>query len=330
MRVLFLVADIRLVSCRFRVMQWLPHLRHRNIEPTVADLHVPPRQRRAAIAHAVDYDAVVVHRALLRWSEVRLLRQVAPRYVFDFDDALMFRDTAARRGYVSWQRQMRFARMVRDAGHVVAGNRYLAEQTAPHQPRVTIIPTTVDLAQYPIDSAGAREAVVGWIGTRVNLTYVEALAAPLARLATENPAMRVKIVSDGTSVIPGVPVIAKPWSAGDELDDLRSFRVGIMPLPDDPWTRGKCAVKILQYMAAGVPVVCSPVGANTDVVVDGRNGYFARSDDDWVRCIGSLLNDPARCRELGAAGRRTVEERFSVTAQLDRFVSVLAAVSSGR
>lgn len=329
MRVLFLVADLRLVSCRFRVWQWLPHLRRRGVEATVVDLHAPWRQRRAAIAQAAGYDAVVVHRALLRWSEVRLLCRVAPRYIFDFDDALMFRDSAARR-HDSWQRQFRFARMVRHAGHVVAGNTYLARQAARYQPHVTVIPTPIDLAQYPSSTEHAREPVVGWMGTRINLMYLQPLAAALGRLAGVYPEVRVKIVSDGVPVLPGVPVIAKQWSAGDELDDLHSFRVGIMPLPDDPWTRGKCALKLLQYMAAGVPVVCSPVGANTDIVDDGHNGYFARSDDEWVRRIGALLDDPARCRELGAAGRRTVAERYSVTAQLDRFLSVLAGSSRRR
>jgi glycosyltransferase involved in cell wall biosynthesis len=134
----------------------------------------------------------------------------------------------------------------------------------------------------------------------------------------------MKVVSDGSVTLPGVPLVAKPWRPGEERADLCSFRVGIMPLPDDPWTRGKCGVKLLQYMAAGVPVVCSPVGANAEIVQDGVNGYLARGDDEWVSRIDELLADPARCRELGAAGRRTVEERYSTAAQLDRLLAVLS------
>lgn len=322
-KVVFLVPDVGDVSTRFRVRQYLPHLERRGIATALHSLHTSPRQRWRSIAAARDADAVVVHRAFLGRVELAFLRRVAPPYVYDFDDAIMFRDSAARR-QSSWQRRLRWSRMVRYAGHVVAGNGYLAEQAARYQRRVTVIPTAVDVDQYDGNGEVGRGPIVGWMGTRINLMYLERLATPLARLAARHPEVRVKVVSDGSIVLPGVPLIVKSWTQADEVADLRSFRVGIMPLPDDPWTRGKCGVKILQYLAAGVPVVCSPVGANRDIVAHGQNGYCAASDEEWVARLEELLAGDALRARFAQAGRETIVQRYGVGAMLDRFVEVLA------
>ena len=135
--------------------------------------------------------------------------------------------------------------------------------------------------------------------------------------------MKLKVVSDGFLDVAGVPVTNKCWSLADEVDDIASFHVGIMPLPDDPWTRGKCAVKILQYFAAGVPVVCSPVGANLEVVEHGRNGYFATTEDEWVARLDELSGDAQRRRQFGQAGRETVQRRYAIESTVDQFVKAL-------
>jgi glycosyltransferase involved in cell wall biosynthesis len=163
------------------------------------------------------------------------------------------------------------------------------------------------------------------MGTRSNLLYVRAIVPALRRLAAQCPALRIRVVSDGTLDAPDLPLTNTPWSLAGEVAQLRSFGVGIMPLPDDPWTRGKCAVKILQYFAAGVPVVCSPVGTNTEVVEDGRSGYFAVTADDWVARLAELLHDAALRRRFAARGRAVVEERYSVEATLPRLLDVLLA-----
>lgn len=323
LKVLFLVADRRLVSCRFRVLQYLSHLQRRGVATAVLDLNVPRNERRQRIARAAEFDVVVVQRALLGPIEVALLRRAARRWLFDFDDAIMLRDSTAAPRFRSWQRQMRFQRMVRNADHVIAGNAYLAEQARTATDAVTIVPSVVDLADYPHVADFSGPPVIGWIGTRVNLMYLEAIAPALRRVIERCPAARMNVVADGSPDMRGVSAAAKQWSAASEATDLASFHVGVMPLSDDPWTRGKCAIKLLQYMAAGVPVVCSPVGANTEIVEDGVNGHFAGNEDEWVDRIGALLNDPARCRAFGAAGRRTVEERYSVAPQLDRLLAVL-------
>jgi glycosyltransferase involved in cell wall biosynthesis len=237
----------------------------------------------------------------------------------------MVRDSAAAPRFASGQRRLRFLRMARHADHVIAGNAYLADRARRATTHVSVIPTVVDVDHYRGDGEVGREPIVGWMGTRINLMYLATLAEPLARLAARRPEMQVKIVTDGSVTLPGVPLVVKQWRPEEELVDLRSFRVGIMPMPDDPWTRGKCGVKLLQYMAAGVPAVCAPVGANAGIVQDGVNGFLARDDDEWITRIGELLTDPAHGRALGAAGRRTVEQRYSVAVQLDQLLAVLTA-----
>ncbi len=325
-RVLFLAHGLSAASCRFRMLQYLPHLREIGVHADVGDLNASARARRQLLRSAAAYDSVCIHRALFNPFEYRWLRRCAPHYVFDFDDAIMFRDSSHRR-FTSRRRRRRFRRMVRGARQVIAGNKYLADWAARYTRNVATIPTSIDLAAYP--PANARRdgtLTIGWIGTRTNLIYLRAIAPALARVASRHPQVRLKIVADDFIDVPGIAVVKKRWSIADEVEDLRSFHVGIMPLPDDPWTRGKCAVKVLQYFAAGVAVVCSPVGASREIVEDGRNGYFARSEDEWVARLHDLLADEDKRRQLGSAGRTTAAERYSTRANLGRW---LAALSTG-
>lgn len=322
-RILFLAHGLGEVSCRFRIFQYVPGLRRLGFDPQVADLNVPLPARWRLLRAAAGFDAVCVHRAFLGPLDHWWLRRVGIRYVFDFDDAIMLNDSSHRR-LESRSRLRRFLRMVTGARAVIAGNNYLADWAAPHTTRVTVIPTPIDLTPYPAQRAeDTGDPIVGWIGTRSNLGYLQLVLPALARLSRTRPRLRVKIVADDFIDAPGVQVIKKPWAQADEVADLASFHVGIMPLPDDAWTRGKCAVKILQYFAASVPVVCSPVGVNRDIVRDGDNGTFARTDDEWVARLEELLADSDKRRRWGESGRATVTERYSVDVTLPRLVQVL-------
>jgi len=278
---------------------------------------VPTGARRKILRSAAAYDTVCIHRAFLSPLEQRWLRRTGKSYVFDFDDAIMFRDSAHRH-FESWQRRWRFRRMVAGARTVIAGNSYLAGWASRYSERVATIPTAIDLTAYPQRRAElGQEPVIGWIGTRINLMYLGAILPALKRVARKRPDLKLKIVADGFLDVRDVPVARKEWSLEDEVDDVMSFQVGLMPLPDDPWTRGKCALKILQYFAASVPVVCSPVGTNLAVVENGRSGYFARTEDEWVARLDELLGDEAKRRRFGAAGRGMVERKYSLDANLD-------------
>ena len=321
-RLLFLGSDLGGASWRFRVAQYLPYLRELGIDADTAELPQPLAQRVRMLSTAAHYDAVWIHRTLLSAFEHRWLVHAAPRYVFDFDDAIMLRDSAARR-FDSWQRRRRFARMVRGAATVVAGNAYLAAWAHRYGADVTVIPTAVDLTAHPAAPAGGKEPIVGWMGTASNLIYLRGIVPALTRLCARRPQVRVKVVCDADFAAAGLPVISKRWGLGDEVADLRSLQVGIMPLPDDAWTRGKCAVKILQYFAAGVPVVCAPVGVNREVVEHGRNGFFATTEDEWVARLDELLSDADLRRRFAAHGRHVVEHRYSLQTVLPQLLSLL-------
>ncbi|MDQ3815431.1 MAG: glycosyltransferase family 4 protein [Armatimonadota bacterium] len=322
-KILFLASGLEGASCRFRVLQYLPYLREMGLQVDVADLAVPAEERRKVFESAAGYDRVVVHRTFLRFLDYQRFRRAVKSYVYDFDDALMFRDSSHRK-FNSWQRLLRFKRMVSGARAVIAGNTYLAHWAGLYNKHVTIIPTAIELKDYPAGNpGGGPEPIIGWIGTRVNLMYLETIIPALSRAGQNALRPKLKIVSDGFLDVPGMEVIKKNWSLKDEPADVRSFQIGIMPLPNDPWTRGKCALKLLQYMAASVPVVCSPVGANIDVVEDGKSGYFATTEDEWVERLEELLADPEKRRRFGQAGRETVEKKYSVQGNVERLVETI-------
>jgi len=216
-------------------------------------------------------------------------------------------------------------RVMGAAAAVIAGNDYLAARArAAGARRIEVIPTVIDLARYPsVPSAHQDDALtIGWIGQPLNAHYLVKIEPALRRLAARR---RIRLRVVGAPVPPqwaGLPAESRPWSEAGEVDEIGAFDVGIMPLDDTPWERGKCAYKLIQVMAAGKPVVASPVGANCQVVSHGTNGYLAGSIDEWTDALTSLAADPDARRRLGAAARRTVENGYA----LDRVVSRLAAV----
>jgi glycosyltransferase involved in cell wall biosynthesis len=321
-RVLFLVPEPEGPSCRFRVVQYLPRLRALGIAVEVAPLGPSLVERLRAIARAARFHTVVVHRALLAPLEWGALRRAAPGYVFDFDDALPFRDSAAA-AFDSRQRRARFRRMVGGAARVIAGNDYLAGLARPHNAAVSVVPTAIALDGYRARIEPAPDPVICWIGTTINLMYLRAILPALARLRVAGRAVKLKIVCDSFVEQDGLEIVRKRWSLDDEASDIASCRVGVMPLPDDPWTRGKCALKILQYFAASLPVVCSPVGSNLSVVEHGLSGYFANDDGEWIERLEELLADAGKRHAFGRAGRDCVERRYSVEANLEAFLAAV-------
>jgi glycosyltransferase involved in cell wall biosynthesis len=326
-RVLFLVAGREEPSCRFRVLQYLPYLREQGCTADVADLSTDLAARWRILRAAAVYDRVVVHRAFLGRLEVRWLNRRGPGYVFDFDDAISMRDSAAPRRR-SLQRRVRFARMARHARAVIAGNDYLAALARPHQARVAVVPTAIDLRDYPRRAAEPSAPIVGWMGSRSNLPYLRALLPVFAAAHRRDARLRLVVVSDGTLGAAAPFVVERPWSRARELADLHSFQIGIMPLADDEWTRGKCGLKLLQYGAAALPMICSPVGVNAQIVRHGVNGLLAATPEEWARHVGALLADAPLRHRLGAAARHAVAEKYSLAVIAPRFLRALAETAA--
>jgi glycosyltransferase involved in cell wall biosynthesis len=273
------------------------------------------------------YDAVILQRKLLpRWA-VALLRRRARRLLFDFDDAVWLRDSYSPKGFDDPKRAARFRATVAACDLVIAGNEFLAAEARKFAPadRVRVVPTCVDVSRYAVAAhAGAGPFRLVWVGSSSTLQGLERFAPTLAAIGRALPGTRLKLVCDRFAEFPGLTVERCAWDEATEAAEIAAADVGIGWVPDDPWSRGKCGLKVLQYQAAGLPVVANAVGVQADFVRDGETGFLATTSDEWVNAARALAADaPLRAR-LGAAGRRQVEERFSVEAGGKLWVEALA------
>lgn len=314
LQVLFLVPRLDKASTRYRVLQYFPALEAAGIRHEIRALSKTARHWLQLIRQVRAADVVFVQKKLFSFLELSLLRRLSKRLIYDFDDAVMYKDGPASAEQHARQRR-RFAATAARADLLIAGNDYLCEEArACHRPTI-MIPTPLDMTRYaartPAEDA-KEDVVLGWIGSRGTLKYLKEIAPALEALGERFPGLTLKIVADEFFDLEHLPVIKKNWSAADEIADLHSFDIGLMPLTDDVWTRGKCGFKLLQCMAVGLPVVCSPVGANRQIVTDGVEGYWASSQTEWVEKLASLINDPVLARAMGKRGREKVLQTYSL------------------
>jgi len=248
--------------------------------------------------------------------------------VFDMDDALDIPPPGLDLGPRAVERYRRnFEATTNAANLVLIGSRGLASRL-PHQ-RVELLPTPIDTARFsPRRVGSSRGPAVGWVGHSGNLPYLESLADPLRELARRHDGFRLIVVADREPSIPGVEVEFRRWSLERELECFDGIGIGLMPLDDTPWARGKCAFKAIQYMSLGIPTVASPVGANRDLITAGENGFLAGSAAEWVEALDALITSADLARRLGDAGRQTVLEGYSLEVVSRRLVGLLRAVAS--
>jgi glycosyltransferase involved in cell wall biosynthesis len=279
-------------------------------------------------------DAVVLQRRLLpRWQLVLLRRRVR-RLIFDLDDAVWLRDSYSPKGLRSPSRLRRFAAVARAADLVVAGNPFLAAESARWAGvgRVAVVPTCVDPARYPAAEhrrAGAGVQLV-WVGSSSTLQGLERCRPHLEAVGRANPGLELKLVSDRFLRLGLLKVRECLWTEAKEAGVIASADVGIAWVPDDDWSRGKCGLKVLQYMAAGLPVVANPVGVHADFVRHGESGFLATTPTEWAAAVRALAADPELRRRMGAAGRRRVEAGFSVAAGAAAWADLLGRLGTSR
>jgi glycosyltransferase involved in cell wall biosynthesis len=218
---------------------------------------------------------------------------------------------------------------MRGAALVVVCNQYLADRAArTGARRIERVPTVVDLARYPVPAAPANETfTIGWIGTPWTARYLE-LVRPALREVCAGGRARFVAIGAGPLAWNDVPVEIVPWSEATEVNNLQRLDVGIMPLPDSPFERGKCGLKLIQYMACGRPVVASPVGVNRDIVRDGVNGFTATGEQDWVTALSRLRDEPALRKRMREVGRGIVEEQFSLEVTAPRLADLLRSAAT--
>ncbi len=353
-------------SYRFRVEPFLPRLAERGIRCRVVFWPRTLWGRLTVWPRLAGADVVWVQRRLLSPWELAVLRRLAPRLVYDFDDAVFLRDD----GRPSPRRSSRFVRLVQAADLVVCGNTHLARPARRFCRRVVVVPTVVDTRRFvPADGgvpasglsecepsksepdgvgvshdvqpvrasassvlwvAGgrSRRLEVVWTGSRSTNRYLADLLPVLGRLRGR---VRLTVVSDSREGLQdaelwGAALRFVPWSPHTEVQTLQQADVGVMPLPDDPWTRGKCGLKLLQYMAVGLAVVASPVGVNVEIVEHERTGLLARTLEEWSAALLRLAADESLRRRLAAAARRHVEQHYSVDVYAPRLAELLQSL----
>ena len=253
--------------------------------------------------------------------------------VFDFDDAILVPYKSPANGYLSFLKFFgKTARLCRLATHVTVGNSHLKEYATRYNNEVTVVPTTIDTELYRTELRRPRTdgiPVIGWTGSYSTLQHLQKAVPMLTQLAKRHR-FRLVLVGTQTLEIPGVDTEFRRWKSSTEVEDLADVDIGIMPLPDEEWTRGKCGLKALQYMALGVPTVVSPVGVNTEIVSDGINGFVAETDDQWIEKLSTLITNPELRTRCGEAARKTVEERYSARVIAPRVFDVFEKAVSRR
>jgi glycosyltransferase involved in cell wall biosynthesis len=287
-------------------------------------------ERRALLRWA---DVVVLHQIKLSAIEARLMAALSRRRIFDVDDAIYVRKPRRLGDPVhdSIWRRGKFQATCRWVDVVAAGNDVLAGVARRAARDIVILPTSIDTSAYRATTASqADPPTIAWIGSPENLIYLEMIRPALARLAARHPTLKMRVICSAFPDWPEIPVERVPWSSQTEAASLAGAHIGVMPLTDDEWARGKCAFKLLQYMAASLPCVASPVGANTEAVVDGVNGFHARDTDEWERNLERLIDSADLRARFGASGHAHVEERYAMGAYRTNYVALLTRLAAGR
>lgn len=334
-------------STRYRLSQYAPGLHREGIDLRVSSLLGDDylRQRfgggpfplgsmlragagRLRELRGRDYDVVMLHCELFPlmpgWIERQLLGDKP--YLYDFDDAFYLKYRTGRLGRLSPVLGKKFDCVMAGAAAVTAGNTNLAAYAGQLNPGVSLFPTVVDTTRYtPGPSTAKRLFTVGWIGSPSTAPYLELLREPLQRLAAASP-IRLVVVGGRAPSIPGVDVEEVRWQEETEIEQIRRFDVGVMPLPDTQWARGKCAFKLIQYMACGIPVVGSRIGANVDVV-DPTCGFLASSDAEWLASLQALRDDRGMALQMGQSGRSRIEQHYSLQCNLPLLAEVIHEVA---
>jgi glycosyltransferase involved in cell wall biosynthesis len=340
---------------RFRFEQYVDYLADNGFETTFSPvvrpeeyeiLYSPGRTLRKAaltarglltrvadLARTRRYDIVFVQREAVQLGTAFFERATAglgAKLVFDFDDAIWLPNVSEVNERFKWlKRPGKTDKIIGAADLVFAGNEYLAAHARPLNPSVQVVPTTVDTELFQPRKPGAeRDAVcIGWTGSKTTIPHFE-LAIPILRRVKEKYGDRVyfKVIGDPAYRSEQLGIEGVRWEPATEVEDLAELDIGVMPMPDDEWSKGKCGLKSLTYMALAMPTVTSPVGVSTEIIDDGVNGFLASSEDEWVERLSQLVDSAELRARLGQAARETVVSRYSVESQKDRYLEYLGAL----
>jgi len=260
---------------------------------------------------------------IFEWIVAKILRKPL---IYDFDDAIFLKTKSKYNNLVRFVKSpQKISKIIRMSTQVIVGNKYLQEYALKFNQSTSVIVTPVDTEKFkPEDKKANKDNVVlGWIGSHSTSTFLLPLRDVFQRLQAKYPCLTLRFVGAG-NLFNQIPFAQFwEWKLERESKDLNTFDVGIMPLPENEWSKGKCGYKLLQYMGAGIPVVCSPIGVNKEIVQEGGNGFFAGLQEEWFKKLSALIEDSEMRQRMGIKGRKTVENRYSLKACLPSFYEVL-------
>ncbi len=328
MKIASLAARTDHASVRYRILHFIPYLAEEGISIDPYEIPSSFSKRLKLFKKLRAYDLVVLQRKLFNAVNFSMLRKHSRRLVYDVDDALFLKDSRDG-GRPSLTRKIRFKRTVSRADFVIAGNSFILAEVEKHNSRCAELPTVVDLSMYPVtkNHGSGKELTAVWIGGRSTLFYLQALIPWLEPLAAAIPGFGLTVISDVFPESDDLPITKVPWSVETEVKALLSADVGMMPLFDDGWTRGKCGLKLIQYGAAGLPSLFSPVGVNPTIVLNGVTGFGAAKPEEWRESLVKLSEDGNLRVEMGREARKRIESHYSLETTIPRLVGVLRSAS---
>lgn len=294
-------------------------------------------KRLGNIANKNEYDVIFIFREALMLGTTFFERQFAKskaKVIFDFDDAIWMNQeskSSAPNNNLSWLKNPNKTKdLIALSDLIIAGNQYLANYAKQFNDNVVIVPTTIDTTEYmPKKSEDYKRDVVciGWSGSKTTIDHFEE-ALPVLKIIKEKYGDQVtfKVIGDEEYENTELNIEGDTWKKDTELEDLAKIDIGIMPLPDDEWARGKCGLKGLQYMALGIPTLMSSVGVNSEIIQDGENGFLPNDDQEWVKTLSLLIESAILRQNIGENGRETVEKGFSVTSQRKNYLSLFKSI----
>lgn len=340
-------------SNRYRVEQFLPTLENAGIE---YDLHpfwnsaafrilykdgrylrkfyffvIGTFFRLVDILNIFNYDFVFIHREAFPIGCVFLegiLSKLKKPFIFDFDDAIFISSSSIPNSFIEkLKNPQKINKIIKLCECVIAGNGYLADFALRYNSNVSIIPTSIDTDKYyPMHSRRDDRVTIGWIGSITTLHFLKLLNNVFLGLSRRFPQLKLMIIGGNFSLDGFSDITCIPWSMENEISEMKSFDIGIMPMPDNEWTRGKCGFKAILYMSMAIPCVCSAVGVNKEIIISGENGFLAETEDEWMSKLSLLIEDCQLRKRIGLAGRAIVEERYSVKVNAPKFLEIIQMV----
>jgi glycosyltransferase involved in cell wall biosynthesis len=312
MKLFILSNNINRASFRQRIGVYLKMLRSKNIDCEIAKLPSGLLSSRKVFQRAADFDCVFLHKKGLNPISAFLLRKYSKKIIYNFDDAVMYDPDQPSR--TSGPHMKRFIRSVKVADMVLVGSSYLAEQARKYNSNINVLPLGLKVSDYECCHSDFNDGKIRlvWIGSKSTLKYLEELKPTLEEIGSLFNNVVLRIIGDGFFDLQNMEVEKRLWSKKTRAVDLATSDIGLAPLPDNRFTKGKCSFKVLEYASAGLPVIASPVGTNSDYIRNNVTGFFARDSKEWIDRIAQLINNPQSRKKVGQDGR-TWAKNFDVS-----------------